>query len=373
VDDLYFEAHWAQKLSEQIQLVLGVDYLYGKAKAESELFDYFVPLSGKGAQSSSSVVHDEETATEDERNFSGLFAQLEWRPTERFLLEVGVRENHTQEKRDAEAHPLGEPEDGEEEGGEASRTTTRASGYIGASYQLWSNDHDGLWVFGDYRDTYKPPAIDFGPEAEGDLLKPETATSYELGLKGRNLGGRLSWQISGFQMDFENLVVSQIVNGSPGLINAGTERFKGIEAEINVELPYDLRLQLAGAYHDAKFKRFTQLFDGEPTALDGKRLELSANDLAALGLTYAPSSGFRGSVEVSYVGDRYLNKRNTALSPSFTTYGASVGYDFGIGELRLEGRNLSDERDPVIESELGDAQYYRLPARSFRLVWSGKF
>ena len=32
---------------------------------------------------------------------------------------------------------------------------------------------------------------------------------------------------------------------------------------------------------------------------------------------------------------------------------------------RVDGENLSDRRDPVAESELGDAQYYRLPARSF--------
>ncbi len=33
-------------------------------------------------------------------------------------------------------------------------------------------------------------------------------------------------------------------------------------------------------------------------------------------------------------------------------------------ELRLDGYNLTDRRDPVAESELGDAQFYRLPGRS---------
>jgi hypothetical protein len=31
--------------------------------------------------------------------------------------------------------------------------------------------------------------------------------------------------------------------------------------------------------------------------------------------------------------------------------------------VRVTGRNLTDRRDPVAESELGDAQYYRLHAR----------
>ena len=42
---------------------------------------------------------------------------------------------------------------------------------------------------------------------------------------------------------------------------------------------------------------------------------------------------------------------------------AAIGYHLGHGELRLDGRNLSDRRDPVAESELGDAQYYRMTAR----------
>ena len=44
-------------------------------------------------------------------------------------------------------------------------------------------------AFADYRNTYKPAAIDFGPEAEPDILKPETASSWEAGLKADALGG----------------------------------------------------------------------------------------------------------------------------------------------------------------------------------------
>lgn len=39
------------------------------------------------------------------------------------------------------------------------------------------------------------------------------------------------------------------------------------------------------------------------------------------------------------------------------------------GELRLDGRNLGNRRDPVAESELGDAQYYLLPARTVEVSY----
>ena len=63
-----------------------------------------------------------------------------------------------------------------------------------------------------------------------------------------------------------------------------------------------------------------------------------------------------------------LNKRNTALAPPFTTVDVGIGYRLERWELRLDGRNLGDKRDPISESELGDAQYYRLPARLFDLT-----
>jgi len=47
---------------------------------------------------------------------------------------------------------------------------------------------------------------------------------------------------------------------------------------------------------------------------------------------------------------------------------AGLGYRWADWEVRADGRNLSDERDPVAESELGDAQYYLLPSRTFRLT-----
>jgi outer membrane receptor protein involved in Fe transport len=76
---------------------------------------------------------------------------------------------------------------------------------------------------------------------------------------------------------------------------------------------------------------------------------------------------------MNYVGDRFLNKRNTALADAYTTWAAGIGYHFGHWTIRVDGENLNDERPPVAESELGDAQYYRLPARTTRLTLAKSF
>ena len=117
------------------------------------------------------------------------------------------------------------------------------------------------------------------------------------------------------------------------------------------------------SFHDGKFVDFVQDFGGVNTQLAGKRFEMSARHLFSAGVILAPQSGLVGDVIVKYVGDRYLNKRNTALAEPFTTIDVGGGYRFDRWEIRVDGRNLSDRRDPSAESELGDAQYYRLPAR----------
>ena len=63
----------------------------------------------------------------------------------------------------------------------------------------------------------------------------------------------------------------------------------------------------------------------------------------------------------------------TALAAAFTTWSGGVGYRFGRGEVRLDGRNLNDVRPPVSESELGDGQYYRMPARSWEISYRTNF
>jgi iron complex outermembrane receptor protein len=274
------------------------------------------------------------------------------------------------EKRTAGDRELSFPDPGDQ--GTDERTITRASGVVGVNWLAWSEGDKGLWLFADYRDAFKPAALDFGPEAEADVLNPETAKSWEAGLKSRC--GRLEWELTGFQMDFENLVISTTtVDGLPQLINAGSQRFKGAELEARFTLAQDLIAQGTYAWHDSKFRDFVQEFDGVPTQLAGNRLEMVARNLGSLGLIYAPAQGFSGFVLANYVGERFLNKRNTALAPSYTAWSAGLGYRYESWEARLTGENLGDTRPPVAESELGDAQYYRLPARSLRLSLGFRF
>jgi iron complex outermembrane receptor protein len=338
VTDVYFDAHTVRQLTPRLRAVVGVDHLYGIATAENELFDYFVPLDGDDAPRSPAA--DEANRLHDTRNFSGLYASSEWTPNAQLRFDAGVRLNHTRE-RNVE-----------------SRTVTRPSGSLGVNWRI----HPALALFADYRNTFKPAAIDFGPEGEGDILEPEEAESVEAGVKGETYGVR--WTAAAFVMDFANLVVPTVRNGLPTIENAGNERFSG--AELEAEWSF---VRFAYSYHDARFRDYVRDFDGVPTQLRGRRFEMTPLHMASIGLVYAPASGFTAHAEAGYVGERYLTKRNTARAEPYTTISAGAGWRLAHGELRVDGRNLSDERPPVAESELGDAQYYRLPARTVEVSY----
>ena len=371
--ELYFDSHFATELGEHSNLVWGVDHLYGKGDQTSNNFEYAVLPDGSNAPRYQTLHIDESTRLDDKRNFTGIYADLGFHLTDAWNVQAGLRYNRTRETRSGlEIDRTGPTPEIANEGSDR-RNENRLSGAIGTSYQLWQQGSDGVAIYANYRDAFKPAVVDFGPEAEFDILKSESAHSSELGLKGSQMDGRFEWDLSVFRMDFKNLVVGQSVNGLPVLVNAGNERFDGAEAEARFNLVDNLGVVGTYAYHDARFQDYVQDFDGNLTQLRGNLLELSPQHVGSVGLVLSPAQGFSAHATAGFVGKRYLNKRNTSTADSYTTIDAGIGYTFDRWQLRLDGYNLSDRRDPVAESELGDAQYYRLQARSYWLSVNYRF
>lgn len=366
--DIYFDSYFAPEPTGRVTWLVGLDWMYGDGSQHSKNFEYAVLPDGSNAPDLHDLPIDESTRLDDTRSFGGLYAQADWRVTDRWLVRAGLRLNLTDEQRDGKVVDYHAPPGTPPEKDGDSQSNSRASGVIGTSYRLWGTAGNSVTAFADYRDTFKPAAVDFGPEAEGQILEPETATAWETGLKGRHLDGRVDWEMSYFDMDFENLVIRENIAGLPALANAGGERFKGFEAEANYRIAPDLRVAATYAHHDATFTDYERLRpDGSLQQLKGNTLELSPNDLAAAGIVYSPAQGFEVSAVANYVGSRYLNKGNTAVADAYVLLDAGAGYRFGQWRVRVDGYNLTDERDPVAESEIGDAQFYTLPGRTVLL------
>jgi outer membrane receptor protein involved in Fe transport len=360
ITDVYLDLHHAAQISQRIRAIYGVDYLHGQVTQRAFNFGYCV--NNGGGERFCPGAHDITAVHRfsDSRDFAGGYAQFDWRVAPTLDVVAGIRLNYTRES----ASALDERD-------HASKA--RPSGTLGVIWRAWSAGPDGLNWYLDYRDTYKPLAIDFGPESEAEILQPETAHSYESGAKLTLFDGRVEFDTSVFRMDLMNgLTFVRESSGDFTRGNGAKTRFQGYEIESQVQCLPNLQLLLHHAYHDARFLRFTR--DNGADA-SGNRLEMSPRHLSGLGILYGETSGLNASLIANYVGGRKLNKSNSVTTRAYTSLDASLSYSLGASRIRLSGYNLGNRRDPIAESELseavtatGTAAYYRLPGRRFELA-----
>ena len=369
--DLYFDSHLTSAPAKNLKLVYGADFLHGGGDAQGGDFDYTVNLDGSNPPSGSDLPSQADVQISDHRNFAGFYGQAFWTPAPRWSVEVGARANHTSESRRVYANEFG--------AGVTSSTDElsqwRGSGTAGLTFTAWQEKNDAVRIFADYRNVYKPAVIDFGLDADPEILAPETGHSYELGVKNRLGDGRVGLEVSAFQMNLQNIVVAQDVGGVPSLTNAGEERLRGIELGADVALPHALFWRVNYSLHDAKFTDFLTDLGAGPIQLAGNRLPMSARHMASTGFNYAPQSAWQGWAQANYVGSRSLNEENDAFADAYITCDAGVGYRLAKDWLvRLDAWNIGDVRDPVSQSELGDGQLYVMRARTvtFGLRWTAQ-
>lgn len=355
--EAYFDTHLTHRFGDAVVTTFGAGELYGHAHQASQTFSYTVPDDGSLPSPSGAGTPGDATNLSDWRSFAGIYAQTRWNLTSRFGVLAGLRLNRTDERRT----------NGSADGIQVQRAnTTRLSGSLGANWRVWQDpeaDLDDIVLYASYGNTFQPSQIDFGPDNAGPLLQPETERSYEIGAKADGADGRFSVDLSVFWVDFANQTVATLVDNTPGLANGGRERFKGAELEWRFRLLQRLTLSANYSYNDARYRDFQTVIDGESVQLAGNQLLLSPHRLAGFGLIYSGGEGIQASLVTNYVGASFLDTQNTITAGSYVTVDATLGYAFHGYTISLNGYNLSDHRDPVLESELGEGQFYLLLGR----------
>lgn len=362
IDDDYIDTHLTHEVSESTDLILGADALYGQAIQTSRNGNdaYTVPLDGSVVPPPvTAIAVNEIVGVRDRRLFLGQYAQLDWSPGERWDITVGMRLNETREDKFSSDRALPGPYAAESN----RRDVVRPTAAIAVGRRLWRKGRDRTMVYVNVRTAYKPAAIDFGPDYQPAVLRPETSQSYAAGLKGTLLDGAFGWKLEGFLVNFKNLVVP---SGTGALINAGGERLSGTEYEMRFQAAPDLELVGALAFHKARYTRYLYVDPdtGRAFNVSGHALPLSPHVLASTGLLYTPATGIRATLVGHYVGRRYLDERNTVPVGGYATFASTLGYRFRRYTLTLELRNMGNRRPPVTASEFGSKAYYLLNGRT---------
>ncbi len=199
---------------------------------------------------------------------------------------------------------------------------------------------DHTLFFGAHRGMSPPQVSDAVALATGTVvndLGPELSWTYEFGARG-NLTPWAGYAITGYQMDFDNQIITQSVAGGVGstLTSAGRTQHRGAEVATRIDLldavtgrndEEDVTLDFNYTWvAQADFKGTrnsslgtSALLPGESTTFNvsGNRLPYSPEHLISAGIGYANrgfSLGpFNARVETQCVSDQFADDRNTVI------------------------------------------------------------
>jgi iron complex outermembrane receptor protein len=281
--------------------------------------------------------HDERQGTVYRQNFTGLGSPL-------FGVTTGlpglVRSDYTNERTFEELTP-------------------RAS----LSYEF----SDDLTAYAAYSEGFKSGGFDMRGDA---VLTPDTVNgydpeyvdSYELGLKGDVLDGRLSFNGAVFYADYTGQQITRQEPTVTGVVasfvdNAGSSTIQGVELEGAIAFTERLTATYGIGYVDAEFDEFHSV-----TVVSGVPVPIDLSDTAVfqntpewngnLTLSYrhelANGSDLTGTVSGSYRSEYSMFEFENPLldqTESYTLLDANLVWALADGRTRfaLHGRNLTDE------------------------------
>lgn len=215
-----------------------------------------------------------------------------------------------------------------------------------------------------------------------DGAKSDSVTNYEIGLKGRWLGGNLTANLAGYYIDWKNIQVqaNRVSDAIQFATNIGAAESYGVEFEVVARPVQGLSLTVNGSYNEAKVTELSTIEAAISGARKGTRLA-SPHFQGSATLRYdflfgGGNNGF-GAVNVSHAGSfpnqfPYVPGRPGVPSPTFdhteawTNVNLYAGVKLGALGLTAYVENLLDDSSVtyVHPEAFIDGRYARLRPRT---------
>jgi iron complex outermembrane recepter protein len=195
-----------------------------------------------------------------------------------------------------------------------------------------------LSVYASVSTGYTPPLLSNAIASDGTVdlsLKPERAVQYEVGTQGSLFDRRLTGQVSLYDLENTDKLVSQTANAVTFTTNAGKQRDQGAEVSLSY-LAVDDRTQelslfrpwLTYAYTDAKYVDFKS--DNNNTAntisYSGNAVARVPRNMMSAGFDAATMEGFYLNGTFQYLDKVPVTFDNSTWVRGFDLLGAKVGY-----------------------------------------------
>ena len=205
-----------------------------------------------------------------------LFGTLDYALTDALSLSVGLRYSSEdkdvwfiQDDRDGIFQFLGLPD--------VSYTASTSDDDLSPTVSLsWKADENVL-LYGRIAKGFKSAAfnVDLVGSTAGLAAGPESATTYEVGVKSDLFDRKLRANLAVFTTNYDDMQVSQLLGGGVTLNNAGKATISGAELELVARITSGFTLQGSVGYLDAEYDEYLNC--GIPLSLGGGSTDCSGN------------------------------------------------------------------------------------------------
>jgi iron complex outermembrane receptor protein len=210
-------------------------------------------------------------------------------------------------------------------GGSGSRDFNEFSPMAGINWAV----REAVNLYGNISRSFDPPATTElanpdGPTGFNQDLESQTATNYEIGVKGL-LSGKLRYELALFHIKVRDEIVPFELEGSGQSFfqNAGRSSHDGLEAAITLDLAEGLAGTATYTWSDFTFDDFVGI-GGE--VYDGNRIPGIPQHLFNLDLNWAHTSGFYAAWDFLYVGEFYADNANTVETDDYLVSNLRSGF-----------------------------------------------
>jgi iron complex outermembrane receptor protein len=299
---------------------------------------------------------------------TGVYAQAEWRPADKWIANVGVRASRV--AFDSVDHYIVLPSNPDDSGNRNFSATTPTAGLL---YRILPTAS----AYVSYGEGFETPTfaeLAYTPGGTGlnFALEPAKSRHWEAGIKALFASDlRVNFALYDVQTRDE-IVVDSNVGGRTTYKNAGRTHRSGAELGASATLPYDIQATLAWTLLEATFEdSFT---GGSGTVAAGNMLPgVPRNSVYGELRWRHPPSGFNVLFEAQYRSRIAADDINSQFADAYTVANLAFGFRQEAGAWRLSEflrvDNLFDEDyvGSVIVNASSQQFYEPAPGRSYML------
>lgn len=279
------------------------------------------------------------------------YLNLTWNPTDQLSATVGGR--YTREKRGLTAFQASRITGNVVFGPESkSKTFDNFTPKIEIDYK-WTPD---IFTYASFSKGFRSGGFNSAPQSANEFtpFDPETASSYEIGLKSSFFDNKVIFNLAGFYMDYKDLQASAVVTAPNGnelirvISNAADARIKGLEIEMTVRPVPNLVFTGNFGLTDAEYKDFVDEGGNDFTS---NALPLISKYNYTISGEYSAPMGdngmFLAHLDWAWRSRMEVDVQNTpqASQPSYGIMNGRISYRPNENiEIALYGKNMLDKR-----------------------------